>query len=95
LVRAIPPWTTGDGVSRGTPREFNEYRVWIVGEPASEYAKVRPEEGALGVGRRVAVQREGQRDWLPGTLVAAPPGVVTSGFVLWVQLDATPPPRES
>ena len=74
-------------MSRGVPREFNEYRVWIVGEAAPEYVKVRAEEGALATGRRVAILREGQSGWLPGILVAAPPAVVVSGFVLWVQLD--------
>jgi hypothetical protein len=81
-------------MSRGVPRDYNEYRIWIIGEPTPEYAKVRAEEGALAVGRRVAVEREGQRGWLPGTVVAAPPGVVVSGFVLWVQLDATVLPRD-
>ena len=61
--------------------------MWIEGEPRMEYAKVRAEEGALSAGRRASVQREGQQQWLAATIITAPEGIVSSGFVLWLRLD--------
>jgi hypothetical protein len=42
-------------------RESSVYAVWITGEPTHEYAKVRADEGAIGLGRRISVQRTGER----------------------------------
>lgn len=74
-------------MSRPAPREFTEYPIRFEGEPRMEYAKVRPEEGALATGRRVSVQREGHDQWLAATIINAPPGVTVGGFVLWLRLD--------
>ena len=74
-------------MSRPPARSFPEYPVWIEGEPRMEYAKVRAEEGALSVGRRALVQREGQQQWIAATIITAPAGFVSSGFVLWLRLD--------
>ena len=80
-------------MSRPPARHFSEYPVWIEGEPRMEYAKVRAEEGALSVGRRASVQREGQQQWLDATIITAPAGIVSSGFVLWLRLDRSAPGR--
>ena len=69
--------------------------MWIEGEPRMEYAKVRAEEGALSVGRRASVLREGQQQWLDATIITAPGGIVTSGFVLWLRLNPSALPENS
>jgi hypothetical protein len=42
------------------PRDFSVCPVWITGSATHEYAKVRADEGAIGVGQRVSVQRQGE-----------------------------------
>jgi hypothetical protein len=69
--------------------------VWIEGEPRMEYAKVRAEEGALSAGRRASVLREGHEQWLDATIIPAPAGIVSSGFVLWLRLDPIALPEGS
>ena len=53
-------------------RDFSVYPVWIVGAPRLEYLKVRADEGTLGIGRRVSVQRTGETTWRRALVVETP-----------------------
>ena len=74
-------------MSRPPARSFPEYPGVDRGRASDGYAKVRAEDGALSVGRRALVQREGQQQWIAATIITAPAGFVSSGFVLWLRLD--------
>jgi hypothetical protein len=41
-------------------RDFSVYPAWMTGFATHAYAKVRADEGAIGVGQRVSVQRQGE-----------------------------------
>lgn len=70
-----------------TTREFSVYPVWILSEPVGEYAKVRADEGVLGVGRRVSILRDGESEWRPGRVVDAPGDRDGHGHRVWLELD--------
>ena len=67
-----------------TARDFSVYPVWITGAPRFEYAKVRADEGALGLGRRVSVQRTGETIWQRARVVETTQASV--GFCLGLEL---------
>ena len=62
------------GVMAVELRDFSVYPVWITGAAAHEYAKVRVEEGAIAVGRRVSIQRQGEATWRRATVAERPDG---------------------
>jgi hypothetical protein len=69
-------------------RDWSVFPVWITDAPTMEYAKVRALDGALGIGRRVQVQR-GQREWLSGRVVEHPEGLDGhGGGTVWITIDA-------
>ena len=68
-------------------RDWSVYPVWLLGAQSGEYAKVRAVEGAIGVGRRVNIQREGSTAWLPAQVAEQPAGLDGHGFRVWVRLD--------
>lgn len=82
LLHAGPPQAP-----RG--RDWSIYIVHIDGGP-SQYAKVRAPDGAIGVGRPVTIQREGETRWHAGVVVEPPADhPPEGGGPVWVQL--TPP----
>lgn len=64
-----------------TVRDFSVFPVHVVGEAKPEYAKVRALDGALGVGRRVDVQRKGHTRWQRGRVVES-----QSAGTVWIEL---------
>jgi len=69
------------------PRDWSVYPVWLTGAPRFEYAKVRADEGALGVGRRVSVQRNGETAWRVGRVVEPRTDVSgVGGGTVWIEL---------
>jgi hypothetical protein len=57
-------------------RDFSVYPVWIAGSTKHEYAKVGADEGTLGVGRRVSIQRQGETTWRRATVTERPDAVM-------------------
>ena len=55
-------------------RDWSVYAVWITGEPKHEYAKVRADEGVIGLGRGVSIQRTGMesKGWQAARVGEAP-----------------------
>jgi len=69
-------------------RQWSVYAVWITGEPTHEYAKVRADEGAIGLGRRVSVQRMKESVWRAARVVESP---ANNGLGSLVWLTLAPP----
>lgn len=53
-------------------RDFSVYSVWIIGAKTATYAKIKPLERAIAVGRKVMFQRQGHDTWQHGW-IAEPP----------------------
>ena len=71
-------------------RNWSVYAVWITGQPKHEYAKVRADEGVIGLGRGVSIQRTGMdsRGWQAARVVEAPD---SNGLGSLVWLTLAPP----
>ncbi len=66
-------------------RHWSVYAVWITGQLKHEYAKVRADEGVIGIGRRVSVQRRKETIWRAAYVVEAPDNNVL-GSLVWLML---------
>ena len=69
-------------------RNFSVYPVWITGSATHEYAKVRTDEGAIGVGRRVSVQ-QGETIWRRAKATEKPEDREGHGFLVWLELTGS------
>jgi hypothetical protein len=67
-------------------RDWSVYAVWITGEPRHEYAKVRADEGVIGLGRGVSVQRTKESVWRAACVVEAPDNNAL-GSLVWLTLN--------
>ncbi len=75
-------------------RDWSVYAIWITGEPTHAYAKVRADEGAIGHGRRVSIQRTKETAWRAARVVESPNnnGV---GSLVWPTLGSEAFPEGS
>lgn len=65
-----------------TDRDFSVFPVQLVGEPKATYAKVRALDGTLGIGKRVEVQRPGEKTWQQGRVVES-----QSAGTIWIVVE--------
>jgi hypothetical protein len=49
---------------------------------------VRADEGRMGVGRRLSIQRQGETTWRPARVTARPDGRDGHGFVVWLDVSS-------
>ena len=75
--------TSASNASTMHERNWSVYAVWITGEPKHEYAKVRADEGVIGIGRGVSVQRTKETAWRAARVVEAPDNNVL-GSLVWM-----------
>jgi len=80
-------WGRADVMAVAT-RDFSVYPVWITGASKHEYAKVHADEGAIGVGRRVSIQRQGETTWRRATVTGRPDGRDGHGFMVWLDVSS-------
>lgn len=68
------------------PRDWSVYPIGLIdpdGSYACTYAKVRADEGALGVGRRASVWMH--RHWVRTVVTTAPTDAIGGGATLWLR----------
>jgi len=84
-LKATRPVRATINAFRMRDRNWSVFAVWITGEPKHEYAKVRADEGVIGLGRGVSVQRTKETVWRSARVVEAPDSNGL-GSLVWLTL---------
>ena len=69
-------------------RNFSVYPILLVDDDVFTYAKVHAYEGVIGIGRRVAFQRQGASEWQRGHVVETPDGHSRGGGTVCIRKAA-------